>query len=149
MDRIFGLQLTWTFLSIFYIVKLFIQVPGKIRTEEGKPGDVIIRVCKEEKAGLIVIGSRGLSKLKRTLQGSVSDHVLHNCNCPVVICRQYEPEPEPPARGECSGGQASGSSEKPDKPAKEKGSPFRRFSLKRKNSNKTLTKSFSQSSTKD
>lgn len=65
-------------------------IPGKIRTEEGKPGDVIIKVAKEEKARLIVIGSRGLSKLKRTFTTSVSDHVLHHASCPVVICRQLE-----------------------------------------------------------
>lgn len=65
-------------------------IPGKIRTEEGKPGDVIIKVAKEEKARLIVIGSRGLSKLKRTFTTSVSDHVLHHASCPVVICRQID-----------------------------------------------------------
>jgi len=65
-------------------------IPGKIRTEEGKAGDVIIRVAKEEKARLIVIGSRGLSKLKRTFTTSVSDHVLHHASCPVVICRQFD-----------------------------------------------------------
>ena len=68
----------------------FFQIPGKIRTENGKPGDIIIRVAKEEKARLIVIGSRGLSRLKRTLQGSVSDYVLHHAHCPVVICRHME-----------------------------------------------------------
>jgi len=65
-------------------------IPGKIRTEEGKAGDVIIRVAKEEKARLIVIGSRGLSKLKRTFTTSVSDHVLHHASCPVVICRSID-----------------------------------------------------------
>ena len=63
------------------------QVMGKIRTESGKPGDVIIKTAKEEHVGLIVIGSRGLGLVKRTLAGSVSDHVLHNAPCPVVICK--------------------------------------------------------------
>jgi nucleotide-binding universal stress UspA family protein len=65
-------------------------LPGKIRTETGKPGEVIVRVAVEEKVGMIVIGSRGLSKIKRTLAGSVSDYVLHHAKCPVVICKQKE-----------------------------------------------------------
>ena len=56
----------------------FFQISGKFRTESGKAGDSIIKVSKEEHAGLIVIGSRGLGAVKRTLQGSVSDHVLHH-----------------------------------------------------------------------
>ncbi|ELT94124.1 hypothetical protein CAPTEDRAFT_163750 [Capitella teleta] len=64
---------------------------GKIRTESGKPGEVIIRVSQQEKTSLIVIGSRGLSKLKRTIQGSVSDYVLHHAHCPVIVWRQQEP----------------------------------------------------------
>ena len=34
-----------------------------------------------------MIGSRGLSRFKRTFQGSVSDYVLHRASCPVCICR--------------------------------------------------------------
>ncbi len=65
-------------------------MPGKIRTESGKPGDVIVRVADEEKANLIVIGSRGLGRLQRTISGSVSDHVLHNAKCSVIICKQKD-----------------------------------------------------------
>ena len=62
---------------------------GKIKTSSGKPGEVIIKTAKEEKAGLVVIGSRGLGLLKRTLAGSVSDFVLHNSPCPVVIYKTH------------------------------------------------------------
>ena len=56
--------------------------------ESGKPVDVIINAASQEKAGLIVLGSRGLGRLKRTFTStSVSDHVLHRAHCPVVICR--------------------------------------------------------------
>ena len=65
-----------------------VQLPGKILTESGKPADVIINTAVHEKAGLIVLGSRGLGRLKRTFTStSVSDHVLHRAKCPVVICR--------------------------------------------------------------
>lgn len=103
------------------------------------------RVCKEEKAGLIVIGSRGLKGLKRTLKGSVSDYVLHNSSCPVVICREYEPPP--PQEVDNLGEGTSGEGIKSDLPGSpgpgtplKKGSPFRRLSLKRRNSNKSLGK---------
>jgi len=66
-----------------------VQLPGKIRTESGKPGEVIVDVANQEKAGIIVIGSRGLGKLQRTFTGSsVSDYVLHHSKCAVVVCRQ-------------------------------------------------------------
>ena len=64
------------------------QLPGKIRTESGKPGEIIVDVANQEKAGIIVIGSRGLGKLQRTFTGSsVSDYVLHHSKCAVVVCR--------------------------------------------------------------
>ena len=66
------------------------QLPGKIRTESGQPGDVVLSVAAEEGAGLIVIGSRGLGRLRRTFSGSVSDHVLHHAHCPVIVWRQSE-----------------------------------------------------------
>jgi len=56
--------------------------------ESGKPVDVIINAAAHERAGLIVLGQRGLGRLKRTFTStSVSDHVLHRAHCPVVICR--------------------------------------------------------------
>ena len=68
-------------------VDAMLQLAGRIWTQSGKPGDVIVDAAKKEKATLIVIGSRGLSRVKRTFQGSVSDYVLHNAPCPVCICR--------------------------------------------------------------
>ncbi|CAD5121927.1 DgyrCDS10394 [Dimorphilus gyrociliatus] len=62
---------------------------GRIRSEQGgKPGEVIVRVGEEEKASLIVMGTRGLGKVRRTIMGSVSDYVVHHAKCPVLICRQ-------------------------------------------------------------
>ena len=53
----------------------------------GKSGEAIIAAAREEKAGLIVMGTRGMGKFRRTLLGSVSDYVLHHADVPVLICR--------------------------------------------------------------
>jgi nucleotide-binding universal stress UspA family protein len=51
----------------------------------GSPGEFIIKVAKEEDADMIIMGARGLGKLKKTILGSVSDHVLNKSKVPVLI----------------------------------------------------------------
>ncbi len=76
--------------NLLHFFNGLLQLSGKIRTESGKPGEVVIKASKEENARLIVIGSRGLNAVQRTISGSVSDYVLHNASCPVVICRNMK-----------------------------------------------------------
>ncbi|CAL1543079.1 unnamed protein product [Lymnaea stagnalis] len=64
------------------------HVPAKLLTLQGdKPGDAIIKAAKEEDATSIVMGTRGLGKIRRTLLGSVSEYVVHHAHCPVTIVR--------------------------------------------------------------
>jgi len=66
-----------------------VQLTGKIKAIfSAKPGEVIVDLALEEKANMIVMGSRGLGTIRRTLIGSVSDYVVHHAHCPVVVCRQ-------------------------------------------------------------
>jgi nucleotide-binding universal stress UspA family protein len=51
----------------------------------GVPGMAICDYAAERSAQAIVIGSRGLGRIKRALLGSVSDYVVRNSPCPVVI----------------------------------------------------------------
>ena len=62
-------------------------MPGILRTATGKPGEVICRIAEEENAAMIVTGTRGMGKVRRTILGSVSDFLVHHSHCPVVVCR--------------------------------------------------------------
>jgi nucleotide-binding universal stress UspA family protein len=54
---------------------------------EGQPAEVIIDVANQEQADLIVVGSRGLTGIKRYLLGSVSSKVSEHAPCSVMIVR--------------------------------------------------------------
>ncbi len=47
----------------------------------------IVNLAEEIRAGLIVVGSRGRSGIRRALMGSVSDSVVHHAHCPVLVVR--------------------------------------------------------------
>lgn len=50
------------------------------------PGHAIIESAKKHQANLIVVGSRGLGALKRTILGSVSTYVVHHGHIPALVC---------------------------------------------------------------
>jgi nucleotide-binding universal stress UspA family protein len=52
-----------------------------------KPGETICKVALRENVSMVVMGTRGLGLVRRTLLGSVSQFVLHHAHCPVCICR--------------------------------------------------------------
>lgn len=52
---------------------------------QGSAGSSICEVAREVGARAIVIGSRGRGAVKRALLGSVSDHVVRNAPCPVIV----------------------------------------------------------------
>jgi len=62
-------------------------VPVEIRLRQGVPAEELLRAAAEEKADLMVLGSRGLSQVRAFLLGSVSDKVSHHAKCPVLIVR--------------------------------------------------------------
>jgi nucleotide-binding universal stress UspA family protein len=53
----------------------------------GYPEAEIVDLAEELGAGLIVMGSRGLGGLRRTLMGSVSDSVVRHAHRPVLVTR--------------------------------------------------------------
>lgn len=56
----------------------------------GRPAQSILEVAEHWKADLIVVGSHGHGFLGRTLLGSVSNAVVHNANCPVLVVRSTQ-----------------------------------------------------------
>ena len=58
-----------------------------LRIAERHRAQQIVRVAEEIRAGLIVMGSRGLGGVRRALMGSVSDSVVRHAHCPVLVVR--------------------------------------------------------------
>lgn len=56
-----------------------------VRVLEGRAGPEICRLAEELGTTAIVMGSRGRGGVRRALLGSVSDHVVRNAPCPVVV----------------------------------------------------------------
>jgi len=54
---------------------------------EGNVVQEIIKTAKEGKFDLIVMGARGISKIREILLGSVSDGVIRNAHCPVLVVK--------------------------------------------------------------
>ncbi|HDD67120.1 MAG TPA: universal stress protein [Candidatus Thorarchaeota archaeon] len=53
----------------------------------GDPAGRIIEIAEERKVDLIVMGSRGVSGIRRLFVGSISDKVTRDAPCPVMIVR--------------------------------------------------------------
>jgi nucleotide-binding universal stress UspA family protein len=54
---------------------------------EGHTVQEIVRAAKEGKLDLIVIGAKGISRIRELLLGSVTDGVIHHAACPVLIVK--------------------------------------------------------------
>jgi nucleotide-binding universal stress UspA family protein len=64
-----------------------VTLPSGMREflENGSPADSIVEVAKKWHANLIVMGSHGRGKVKGILMGSVSQDVLRNAPCPILV----------------------------------------------------------------
>ena len=54
---------------------------------EGHVVHEIVKTAEEGKFDLIVMGARGISKIKELILGSVSDGVIRNAPCPVLVTK--------------------------------------------------------------
>ena len=62
-------------------------VEANTHAREGDPADAILDVAEELKAGLVIIGNKGMTGAKRFLLGSVPDKISHHAPCSVLIVR--------------------------------------------------------------
>jgi nucleotide-binding universal stress UspA family protein len=80
-------------LSYFQIEKLLqsyqekLSVNSELELVTGDPAQEIIRLANIYKAELILIGSRGLTGMKRIVQGSVSSQVVEDAPCSVLVVK--------------------------------------------------------------
>jgi nucleotide-binding universal stress UspA family protein len=70
-------------------VRLFSNALQEVIYEvlEGNPAREICAFAKQNEIGLIVIGNRGLSGIKKLVMGSVSHQVANHADCPVLVCK--------------------------------------------------------------
>ncbi|KAH0767931.1 hypothetical protein KY285_003802 [Solanum tuberosum] len=61
---------------------------------DGDPKDMICQAAHELHADLLVVGSRGLGKIKRAFLGSVSDYCAHHVQCPILIVKPSKEIPK-------------------------------------------------------
>jgi nucleotide-binding universal stress UspA family protein len=61
----------------------------------GGVAEEIVGLADELEVGLVVVGSRGRSRIRRTLAGSVSESVFRHARCPVMVVRA---KGDPPSR---------------------------------------------------
>jgi len=55
--------------------------------KEGHTVEEILKTAREGEFDLIVMGARGLSRIKEILLGSVSDGVMRHARCPVLVVK--------------------------------------------------------------
>lgn len=66
------------------------NINGRVVIRYGsRPGEAIIQLATVEHPTMIVMGTRGLGFIRRTILGSVSDYVLHHAHCPVAVCSHH------------------------------------------------------------
>ena len=52
----------------------------------GGAGPALCNLAATLPATVIVVGTRGMGGLRRAVLGSVSDHIVRNAPCPVLVC---------------------------------------------------------------
>jgi nucleotide-binding universal stress UspA family protein len=67
--------------------KLGKKLESKLIVGKGEVRDEIVDFVEEERADMLIIGSRGMGALKRTFVGSTSDYCIHHVHCPVLVIK--------------------------------------------------------------
>lgn len=78
---------TYTLITQYFSWYSPLQISGDVVRLGGQPETSILAKAEEVQAAMIVMGSRGLGTIRRTILGSVSEYVLHHSHVPVMICK--------------------------------------------------------------
>ncbi|KAF2556871.1 hypothetical protein F2Q68_00017911 [Brassica cretica] len=63
------------------------QIRSETLVFEGEAKEIICQAVEQMHVDLLVVGSRGLGKIRRAFIGSVSDYCAHHANCPILIVK--------------------------------------------------------------
>jgi len=64
-----------------------VEARGEVLTTRGHIGDHILDAARVMNADLIVLGSRGMSRLHQMVIGSVAHKIIQLASCPVLLVR--------------------------------------------------------------
>ena len=67
-------------------------VAAESRTETGDPRDALLRLVKQDRADLLVVGSHGRTGFAKLLLGSVSSHAVTHAHCSVLVVKEGQDE---------------------------------------------------------
>ncbi|KAK7847760.1 uncharacterized protein LOC111992531 [Quercus suber] len=63
-------------------------VNAETLTEVGDPQTAICNAVEKLNINLLILGERGLGKIKRAILGSVSNYCVQNAKCPVLVVKK-------------------------------------------------------------
>ena len=64
-----------------------ITARGRVLPGQGRVGYKVLEAAVEDDTSLIVLGSRGMSRLEEVMIGSVAHKIVHLAKCPVLLAR--------------------------------------------------------------
>jgi nucleotide-binding universal stress UspA family protein len=70
------------------------EVPVTTRLLDGDPARQLVRAARDGDHDLIVMGSRGRGRVSTAMLGSVSNHVMHEADVPVIVIHRPGGSPD-------------------------------------------------------
>jgi nucleotide-binding universal stress UspA family protein len=64
-----------------------IEASGQLLPGQGRIGYKILEAAESENSDLIVLGSRGMSRVEELMIGSVAHKIIHMAKCPILLAR--------------------------------------------------------------
>jgi nucleotide-binding universal stress UspA family protein len=59
-------------------------------TEEGLPGETVLKIAHRIKADMIIMGTHGRKGLNHLIMGSVAEYVIRRSNIPVMVVPKHQ-----------------------------------------------------------